>query len=201
LRAFHELGRRVSKKLLYPPARLMGRFGISPTVFTLFGLVLAAGAGVAFAFGRLRTGALLVLAAGFADMVDGAVARANESGSAFGAFMDSVVDRYSEAAYFTGLVYLYAAGRDTVMAVLTVLALTGSLFVSYTKARAECLLDECKVGIMERPERVVILALGYLVGGYGPLAALSLLAALTHFTAVQRILYTRARLASSSRER
>jgi CDP-diacylglycerol--glycerol-3-phosphate 3-phosphatidyltransferase len=201
LRAFHELGRRVSKKLLYPPARLMGRLGISPTVFTLFGLVLAAGAGVAFAFGRLRTGALLVLAAGFADMVDGAVARANESGSVFGAFMDSVVDRYSEAAYFTGLVYLYAAGRDTVMAVLAVLVLTGSLFVSYTKARAECLIDECKVGIMERPERVVILALGYLVGGYGPLAALLLLAALTHFTAIQRILYTRARLASSSRER
>jgi len=179
----------------------MGRLGISPTVFTLFGLVLAVGAGVAFAFGRLRTGALLVLAAGFADMVDGAVARANESGSVFGAFMDSVVDRYSEAAYFTGLVYLYAAGRDTVMAVLAVLVLTGSLFVSYTKARAECLIDECKVGIMERPERVVILALGYLVGGYGPVAALLLLAAVTHFTAIQRILYTRARLASSSRER
>ena len=201
MRAFHELGRRVSKKLLYPPARLMGRLGISPTVFTLFGLVLAVGAGVAFAFGRLRTGALLVLAAGFADMVDGAVARANESGSAFGAFMDSVVDRYSEAAYFTGLIYFYAAGRDKVMAVLAVLVLTGSLFVSYTKARAESFIDECKVGIMERPERVILLALGYLVGGYGPLVALLLLAALTHFTAVHRIFYTRAKLASSSRRR
>jgi len=156
---------------------------------------------VAFAFGRLRTGAVLVLAAGFADMVDGAVARATGRGSPFGAFMDSVVDRYSEAAYFTGLVYFYAAGRDKMMAVLVVLVLTGSVFVSYAKARAESLIDECKVGIMERPERVVLLALGYLVGGYGALVALLLLAALTHFTAIQRILYTRARLASSARGR
>lgn len=156
---------------------------------------------MAFAFGRLRTGAVLVLAAGFADMVDGAVARATGRGSPFGAFMDSVVDRYSEAAYFTGLVYFYAAGRDKMMAVLVVLVLTGSVFVSYAKARAESLIDECKVGIMERPERVVLLALGYLVGGYGALVALLLLAALTHFTAIQRILYTRARLASSARGR
>lgn len=156
---------------------------------------------MAFAFGRLRTGAVLVLAAGFADMVDGAVARATGRGSSFGAFMDSVIDRYSEAAYFTGLVYFYAAGGDKMMAVLAVLVLTGSLFVSYTKARAESLIDECKVGIMERPERVVLLALGYLVGGYGALVALLLLAALTHFTAIQRILYTRARLASSARGR
>ena len=179
----------------------MGRLGISPTVFTLLGFALAVGAGVAFGFGRTRVGALLVLAAGFADMVDGAVARANESGSEFGAFMDSVVDRYSEAAYFTGLIYLYAAGGQRLMAVLAVLVLAGSLFVSYTKARAESLINECKVGIMERPERVILLALGYLVGGYGPLVALLLLAALTHFTAVQRILYTRAKLASRSRDR
>ncbi len=179
----------------------MGRLGVSPTVFTLLGLALAVGAGVAFAFGRLRTGALLVLAAGFADMVDGAVARAGESGSPFGAFMDSVVDRYSEAAYFTGLVYFYAAGPDKIMAVLTVFVLTGSLIVSYVKARAESLIDECKVGIMERPERVILLALGYLVGGYGALAALILLAALTHFTAIHRILYARAKLTSSSRGR
>jgi CDP-diacylglycerol--glycerol-3-phosphate 3-phosphatidyltransferase len=179
----------------------MGRLGISPAVFTLFGLLLAVGAGVAFAFGRLRTGAVLVLAAGFADMVDGAVARANESGSAFGAFMDSVVDRYSEAAYLTGLMYYYAAARDARMALLVVLVLSGSVFVSYTKARAESLIDECKVGIMERPERVMLLALGYLVGGYGGVVARSILAALTHFTALQRILYTRAKLASSSRDR
>jgi CDP-diacylglycerol--glycerol-3-phosphate 3-phosphatidyltransferase len=179
----------------------MGRLGVSPTFFTMFGLALAVGAGVAFALGRLRTGAVLVLAAGFADMLDGAVARATGRGSPFGAFMDSVVDRYSEAAYFTGLVYFYAAGRDKMMAVLAVLVLTGSLFVSYAKARAESLIDECKVGIMERPERVVLLALGYLVGGYGVLVALLLLAALTHFTAIQRILYTRAKLASSARGR
>ncbi len=187
----------MSEKILYPPARLIGRLGIGPSVFTMLGLALAAAAGVAFAFGRLRTGALLVLAAGFADMVDGAVARANERGSPFGAFMDSVIDRYSEAAYLTGLIYFYAAARDGLMAVLAVLVLTGSLFVSYTKARAESLIKDCKVGIMERPERVILFSLGYLVGGYGALVALLLLAVLSHITAVQRIFYARAKIAAS----
>lgn len=187
--------------MLYPPARLIGRLGVSPTVFTLLGLALAICAGVAFAGGRLRTGAVLVLAAGFADMVDGAVARATEQGSPFGAFMDSVIDRYSEAAYLTGLVYFYAAARDKTMAVLTVLVLTGSLFVSYARARAESLIGDCKVGIMERPERVILLALGYLVGGYGAFVALCILAAFSHFTAIHRIFYTRARLISTRRKR
>ena len=163
--------------------------------------MLAAGAGVAFAFGRFRTGALLVLAAGLADVMDGAVARADDRGSPFGAFMDSVVDRYSEAAYLTGLIYYYAAARDSLMALLVVLVLSGSVFVSYTKARAESQIDECKIGIMERPERVKLLALGYLVGGYGALVALLLLALLSHFTALQRIFYTRARLAAARRKR
>ena len=162
---------------------------------------MAAGAGVAFAFGRFRTGALLVLAAGLADVMDGAVARADDRGSPFGAFMDSVVDRYSEAAYLTGLVYYYAAAREGLLALLVVLVLSGSVFVSYTKARAESLIDECKVGIMERPERVILLALGYLVGGYGVLVALVILALLSHFTALQRIFYTRAKLAASRRKR
>lgn len=187
--------------MLFPPARFLGRLGIGPAFFTLGGLVLAAGAGVAFAFGRFRTGALLVLAAGLADVMDGAVARADDRGSPFGAFMDSVVDRYSEAAYLTGLIYYYAAARDAVMALLVVLVLSGSVFVSYTKARAESLIDECKVGIMERPERVILFALGYLVGGYGVWVALVILALLSHFTALQRIFYTRARLAASRRKR
>jgi CDP-diacylglycerol--glycerol-3-phosphate 3-phosphatidyltransferase len=187
--------------LLYPPARFLGRLGIRPAFFTLGGLVLAVAAGVAFAFGRFRTGAVLVLAAGLADVMDGAVARADDRGTSFGAFMDSVVDRYSEAAYLTGLMYYYAAARDARMALLVVLVLSGSVFVSYTKARAESLIDECKVGIMERPERVMLLALGYLVGGYGVVVALSILALLSHFTALQRIFYTRAKLAASRRKR
>jgi CDP-diacylglycerol--glycerol-3-phosphate 3-phosphatidyltransferase len=186
---------------LYPPARFLGRLGFGPAFFTLGGLAVAVGAGVAFAFGHFRTGALLVLAGGLADVMDGAVARASDRGSAFGAFMDSVVDRYSEAAYLTGLIYYYAAAGDKLLALLTVLVLSGSVFVSYTKARAESLIDECKVGIMERPERVILLALGYLVGGYGVFVALALLALLSHFTALQRIFYTRAKLAASRRKR
>ncbi|MGD8717964.1 MAG: CDP-alcohol phosphatidyltransferase family protein [Candidatus Zixiibacteriota bacterium] len=196
MRAFHDFGRRIGEKLIYPPARLIGRLGIDPMVFTLGGFGLAVGAGVAFGFGLFRLGACLVLAAGLADMVDGAVARVNERGSEFGAFMDSVVDRYSEAAYLTGLIYFYAAAADATMTLLAALVLSGSVFVSYTKARAECFIESCKVGIMERPERVILLALGYLVGGYGPFVALLLLAVLSQFTAIQRIWYTRGRLLS-----
>jgi len=185
--------------LLNPPARFVGRLGIGPTAFTLLGLLLGIAAGVAFATGRLRVGALLVLGAGLADMFDGAVARASGRTSAFGAFLDSVIDRYSEAAYLTGLVYFYAAAGAKVMALLTVLVLTGSVFVSYTKARAESLTDECNVGVMERPERMVLLALGYLVGGEGAFVALLLLAAFSHFTAVQRILYVRKKLTPPER--
>jgi CDP-diacylglycerol--glycerol-3-phosphate 3-phosphatidyltransferase len=199
--ALHELGRRVSQKILYPPARFVGRLGLGPTAFTLLGLALAVAAGVAFAGGRLRTAAILVLAAGVADMVDGAVARANERGSAFGAFLDSVMDRYSEAAYLTGLIYFYAAGGEKWRALLTVFVLTGSLLVSYTKARAESLVADFKAGILERPERVMLLALGFLVGGYGALVALWVLAVLSHATAIQRIWYTRAKLKLSRRDR
>jgi CDP-diacylglycerol--glycerol-3-phosphate 3-phosphatidyltransferase len=179
---------------LGPPARLIGRLGIGPTAFTLWGLALAGAAGLAFAVGRLRTGALLVLGAGLADMLDGAVARACGRESKFGAFIDSVLDRYGEAAYFTGLIYYYAAGLDKVMAVLAAAVLAGSLLVSYAKARAEGLLEKCDVGLMERPERMILLALGYLVGGRGPLVAMAVLAVFSHFTAVQRILYVRKRL-------
>lgn len=187
----------MSTAILYPPARLIGRLGIGPTVFTFLGLALGGAAGVAFAFGRLRTGALLVLGAGLADMLDGAVARANDGATRFGAYIDSVIDRYSEAAYLTGLAYYYAfrvAGGDKLMTLLTVAVITGSIMVSYAKARAESLLDTCDVGIMERPERMILLALGYLVGGRGALAAMALLAFFSHFTAVQRIVYTWRRL-------
>lgn len=190
MKLLHDFGRRVSAKVLYPPARLFGRLGLGPTVFTFLGLALGIGAGAAFALGRLRTGALLVLGAGLTDMLDGAVARANNRATTFGAFIDSVVDRYSEAAYLIGLVYFYAAAGDKLMAILTVVVLAGSVFVSYTKARAESLVAKCDVGIMERPERMILLAVGYLVGGRGALVAMALLAVFSHVTAIQRIVYT-----------
>jgi CDP-diacylglycerol--glycerol-3-phosphate 3-phosphatidyltransferase len=187
---FSDIGRGIGKYALTPPARLMGRLGLSPTVFTVTGLSVSAGAGIAFAAGMLRLGGALILLAGFFDMFDGVYARVNEKATPFGAFVDSTVDRYSESAYLTGLIYYYASLQNKDMALLTVLVLIGSVVVSYTKARAESLIESCKVGIMERPERMIILALGCLIGGWFVFSALLLLAVLTHVTGVQRIIYT-----------
>lgn len=150
---------------------------------------MSAGAGVAFACGYLALGGGLILLAGFFDMFDGVYARVNDKVSLFGGFVDSTVDRYSESAYLTGLIYYYASNQNKDMALLTVLVLIGSVIVSYVKARAESLIDDCKVGIMERPERMILLAVGCLVGGWFLVAALTVFAVLVHVTAIQRIVY------------
>jgi len=185
-----DIGKGIGKCVLTPPARLLGRLGLSPTVFTIIGLGVSAGAGVAFAAGVLWLGGLLILLAGFFDMFDGVYARVNERASRFGAFVDSTVDRYSESAYLTGLIYYYASLQNKDMALLTVLVLIGSVIVSYIKARAESLIESCRVGLMERPERMILLALGCLIGGWFVFGSLLLLAVLVHITAIQRIIYT-----------
>ncbi len=195
MRFLNTFGRRLSATLLNPPARFIGRLGVSPAVFTLLGLALAGAAGLAFAYGRLRTAAVLILAAGSADMIDGAVARVAARTSRFGAFLDSVTDRYGEAAYLTGLIYYYAAAGDEWKTLTAAVVLSGSFLVSYVKARAQSLGENCDVGLMERPERMLLLALGYLVGGYGGWAALLLLAVFSHITALQRVFYARKALA------
>jgi CDP-diacylglycerol--glycerol-3-phosphate 3-phosphatidyltransferase len=185
-----DIGTGVGKYVLTPPARLLGRLGLSPTVFTVTGLAISAGAGVVFAAGMLRLGGALILLAGFFDMFDGVYARVNEKATPFGAFVDSTVDRYSECAYLTGLIYYYASLQNKDMALLTVLVLIGSVIVSYTKARAESLIESCKVGITERPERMILLAVGCLISGWFVFGSLMLLAVLVHVTALQRIVYT-----------
>src|SRR5205823_9758245 len=117
------------------------------------------------------------------DTLDGALARVAGRATTFGAFLDSTLDRYSEAALLLGL--LYDAGRrgDLAAEVLAFLVIVGSLLVSYARARAEGLGLECEVGIAPRPERVLILGLGLILGLELP--ALAVLAALTHFTAIQ----------------
>lgn len=190
MKLLSDIGKGIGKYVLTPPARFLGRLGLSPTVFTIIGLGVSAGAGVAFAAGVLWLGGLLVLLAGFFDMFDGVYARVNEKASRFGAFVDSTVDRYSESAYLAGLIYYYASLQNKDMALLTVLVLIGSVIVSYIKARAESLIESCKVGIMERPERMILLALGCLLGGWFIFGSLLLLAVLVHVTAIQRIVYT-----------
>lgn len=160
--------------------------GVSPTQLTLVGFLLSVVVAAVLGTGHLRAGGVLLLVTAPFDMLDGALARVARRSSTFGAFLDSTLDRYAEAAVLLGL--LYDAGRrgDLWIELLAFLVIVGSLLVSYTRARAEGLGLSNEVGIAPRPERIVILGLGLILGLELP--ALVILAIISHVTAVQRIL-------------
>ncbi len=165
--------------------RPLARVGLTPNMVSVLGFGLNVGVAYVLATGNLRLGGVLLLLAGAADMLDGALARITQSQSTFGAFFDSVLDRYSEAAIVVGLTYTYTVHHNTTAVVLLLAFLVGSFMISYTRARAEGLGLECKVGLLPRPERIIILGLGLLLGILVPV--LILLVALTAATALQRI--------------
>ncbi len=174
------------RRVLDPAVRLLARWRVPPLALTLAGLALSGLAGVAVLAGERALAGLLLIAGGLCDTIDGAVARLSERQTKLGAFLDSTIDRYSEVAVFLALAWRYRGG-STLVAVF--LAITGSLLVSYTRARAEGLGEECRVGLLERPERLVLLILALLAGWSAVVVVLWILAALTHVTALQRILY------------
>jgi CDP-diacylglycerol--glycerol-3-phosphate 3-phosphatidyltransferase len=168
---------------------------ISPNALTFFGLVINIGAAVLFGLGgpdnqarMFRWAGATIIGAGIFDMVDGRVARATGQVTQFGAFFDSVIDRYSDLALFFGLLVYYARAGRFFYIVLVAVVMTGSVMVSYTRARAESLIGSCKVGFMERPERVVLVILGALFNVMAPV--LWVIAVLSNVTVVHRILYT-----------
>jgi CDP-diacylglycerol--glycerol-3-phosphate 3-phosphatidyltransferase len=171
---------------------------ISPNVLTFIGLLINIVAAIFFGFARgdhavryfLYAG-LVIIGAGIFDMVDGRVARQTNQVSVFGAFFDSVMDRYSDVAIFFGLLVYYARGNRFFYVVLVAFCMTASLMVSYTRARAEALIGSCKVGFMERPERIVLVILGALCNRWGVMApSLWVLAILSTITVIHRIRYT-----------
>ncbi|HEX6290808.1 MAG TPA: glycosyltransferase [Herpetosiphonaceae bacterium] len=165
---------------------VLGRSGITPNMLTMLGLVLTVGVTATLATGHLVWGGVLVLLTSAFDMLDGALARSKEQQSTFGAFFDSTIDRYSEALIFLGLLLHYQQVPASHFELTFVyLAIVGSLMVSYTRARAEALGIECKVGILARPERVILLSLGLIIGWLH--VTLAILALFTNFTAAQRI--------------
>jgi CDP-diacylglycerol--glycerol-3-phosphate 3-phosphatidyltransferase len=168
---------------------------ISPNVLTFIGLVINIWAAVLFGFANaenqarlFRYAALVIIGAGIFDMVDGRVARATGQVTTFGAFFDSVIDRYSDLALFMGLLVYYARGNRFFYVVLVAVVMTGSVMVSYARARAESLIGQCKVGFMERPERIVLVIIGALFNRMAP--ALWVIAVLSNITVIHRILYT-----------
>ena len=166
--------------------RWLQRVGVTPNMVSFAGFALTIGAAALLATGNLRIGGGLLWVAAMFDMVDGTLARASENESKFGAFLDSTLDRYSESITFLGLVVYYAnAGDAQTHLLLIFLTLIGSWAVSYTRARAEGLDIECKVGILQRPERLVLLIAGLILGLVLPV--LWFLAVMTNITAGQRI--------------
>ena len=167
---------------------LLARFRVNPNVLTLLGLFINIFAAVLFAKGMFTWAGLVVLFAGLFDMVDGEVARRTGRVTRFGAFFDSVIDRYSDMVLLLGLVVWYAKVDRIFYAGLVVMSLIGSIMTSYTRARAESLIPACKVGFLERPERIVLLVIGALTDRMG--AAMWVMAVLSNWTVSQRIWYT-----------
>ena len=141
-----------------------------------------------FATGRFRTGAIIIFMAGFLDMLDGQVARRQGRVTAFGAFYDSTLDRFADMALYMGLLVYYSVSGRTPYVALAAVATAGSVMVSYARARAESLIPLCKVGFMERPERMVLLIIGGLFNRMGP--ALWVIAVVAIITVIHRIVYT-----------
>src|SRR5437764_1538026 len=161
---------------------------IHPNVLTFFGLVINIVAAALFARGMFLPAGLVVIGAGLFDMVDGRVARETNQVTRFGGFFDSVLDRYSDLALFMGLLVWYSTINRPFYIVLTAIVMTGSVMTSYTRARAENTIPKCKVGFLERPERVVLLIIGALFDRMAPV--LWVLAVLSNVTVIHRMIYT-----------
>ncbi len=201
-------------KIISPVGNLLARVGVHPHILTVAGLVLSALAGLVYCNGSFFWAAWVLVLAGSCDALDGQIARQTDKKSQFGAFMDSTLDRYSDMFPLLGIAYYFAGGPAFYgsasgtqggdsgywTVIITVLAITGSFMVSYTRARAEALGLSCKKGLMQRPERITLLIIGSLLGaipGIGTLlmkATLIVLALSTNVTAMHRMVYVKQQL-------
>ena len=186
---------RSCKWLLYKIVHGLALTRISPNALTFIGLLINIGAALLFGFANAENqrrlfvyAGLVIIGAGIFDMVDGRVARATNQVTQFGGFFDSVIDRYSDVALFFGLVVYYARANRFLYVVLAAFVMVSSVLVSYARARAESLIGQCRVGFMERPERLVLLIIGALFNEMAP--ALWVIAVLSTITVVHRIIYT-----------
>jgi archaetidylinositol phosphate synthase len=166
-------------RLLSRPANFLVNHGFTPNVLTLIGLAIGLVAGIVLALGYFVAGGVLILLTGFVDTLDGAVARNGGATTTFGATLDSISDRYVDCIVLLGL------GIAGVNWLYVGVALMGSLLVSYVRAKAEGIGISCTAGIAERSERLIILAIGLIVGLVEP--AVLLVAILAQFTALWRV--------------
>lgn len=177
-----------AERAFRPLAALLARLHISPNHVSLSGAFLNVVAALLVMKGQLVPAGLVYIVASVCDMLDGILARFAQKASPFGAFLDSTLDRISEGVVFAAVAYYFARHHQAVEAGLVVLALVGSLLVSYTRARAEALGAECKVGVMTRAERVILVTFGLLFASL-PLV-IYIMVVLTGLTVAQRVFHT-----------
>jgi len=188
--------------VIEPLARVLIHLRVHPHVLTFSGLIFSLLAFNFFRNGYLFYGGLMVILAGICDVLDGRLARETQTMSKYGALIDSVVDRYSEVFMYMGLA-LFFWRKSPLMIVLLILTIAGSFLVSYTRARAESLGFECRIGLMQRQERMTYLAAGAILGSipytkhFFLTLAVWIIAILSNFTVIQRVLYIRNKIKES----
>lgn len=177
-----------------PIASIFHSLGISPNMITICGLLISIAASYLIYQGYFLVAGILILTSGVMDMIDGALARKYDNVSTYGAFLDSVTDRISEAALLFGILlfYLDTSGIYSTEIKLLFLALAGSMMVSYLRARGESLGIDCKVGLMTRPERVILISMGLILNQISLI--LLIIASLSALTTIQRFFYITRRL-------
>ena len=177
-----------SNKVIRLIVRALALSKINPNVLTFLGLVINIVAATFLAIGSFRTAGFVIVFAGLFDMVDGRVARATNQVTRFGGFFDSVLDRYSDLALLMGLLVYYGTINRPFYVVLTAIVMTASVMISYTRTRAENIIPTCKVGFMERPERIVLFMIGAVTNRMA--AVLWVVLGLSILAVANRIYYT-----------
>lgn len=188
-----EFGRRyLSRSIGETTARLIARLGVSPNQLTILGLISALTSAISFANGRFILGGVFLLVSGTFDILDGELAKTMKRVTSWGIYLDSVIDRYSDTLVLLGLAWYYTQRKEVVYVILVILVIVGALLVSYTKARAESIVKNFSCGLMQRPERIALLAIGAFSGAMR--VVLWVLVFLVHLTAIQRIIYSYKRI-------
>jgi len=164
------------------------RLKIHPNTLTFIGVLINVAAAWALALGKFVTAGVIMVVANIFDFIDGKVAQESQAVSAFGGFWDSVIDRFSDISLFIGLIFLYSDLRRTDYVMVTALAMMFAIMTSYTRARAESIIKKCKVGFMERPERIVLFMIGAFTNRMA--AVMWVILVLSIFTVADRIILT-----------
>lgn len=177
------IGAKLGYFLDAPLSPILKRIKIHPNIFTITGFIITAIAALVIPY-NIKLGGFLILIGGLFDMLDGIAARVNNRATRFGAFLDSLLDRYADAFLFLSVAWHLASKGEHNGAFLSLGTLVGAFLISYARARAEGLGESCSTGIMERPERIILLILATLTGWFTPI--LWIMFVLTHVTVIQR---------------